>query len=119
MVPDGLDFSALSDVALRNEIRLLETEIAVCNAQIEPKASEIKRSRRIARGTFLTVAGFFGLTLDLISGVIALVGFFDWIDGLREDASATNMQLKLRRRLPTLKDRLALLEAEVRRREAL
>jgi hypothetical protein len=71
------DPGSLTDVELRNEIRLLEIEIAACDAQIDPEIEEAKRSRRLARGTFLTAAGFFGLTLDPLSAVVLLVGFFD------------------------------------------
>jgi len=70
------DFRALSDIELRDQIRFLELEIAACAARIETDADEQKRSRRLARGTFLTAAGLFGLTLDPISAVVAVVGFF-------------------------------------------
>jgi hypothetical protein len=106
----------LTDVALRNEIHLLEIGIAACEAQIEPDSEEAKRSRRIARGTFLTAAGFFGFSLDPISAIVAVVGVFDWIEGIRDDASAYNLRLKLRRRRIELRGRYAALQAEVRRR---
>lgn len=106
----------LTDDELRAEIRRLELEIAALEAQIEPEEAQSKRTRRIARGTLLTAAGFFGLTLDPLSGVIVIVGFFDWIEGFKDDAAAMNLRIKLSRERTHLQERLALIESQVRRR---
>ena len=116
MVAEGSELSTLSDIELRDQIQLLELEIAACAARISTDAEEQKRSRRLARGTFLTAAGFFGLALDPISAVVAVIGFFDWIEALHDDAAQTNSRIILRRQLVHLRAPLALLQAEVRRR---
>jgi len=113
-----LDLGALSDVELQSEIHLLEIEIATCEAQIDSDAEEAKRSRKIARGTFLTAAGFFGLTFDPISGLVVLVGFFDWIEAIRDDAVAYTLRLRMERRRMELRSHYAALESEVRRRKS-
>lgn len=110
------DFGSLSDDELSEEIRRLQVEIAIRRALIEPRSAERRRSVRLARGTLLTALGFFGLTLDPISGVVAVVGFFDWMEAVREDALAYNQQIRLRSDLLTLDARLAKVTAEVRRR---
>jgi hypothetical protein len=116
MASDPPELAALSDHDLGRLARELETEIAVRRAQIEGPAAERKATRRILRGTFLTAAGFFGLTLDPVSGVIAFVGLWDWIEGVRDDAEATNRQTRLRADWQRLANQLAAVETEVRRR---
>jgi hypothetical protein len=116
MAPDKKALASLSDTELRDRIHLLELEIVACQARIESDADEARRSRRLARGTFLTAAGFFGLTLDPISAVVAVVGFFDWIEAVRDDSLQTNLKAVLSRQLAQLKMQLEPLETEVRRR---
>ena len=61
-------------------------------------------------------AGFFGLTLDPISALVAVVGFFDWAESLRDDAARMNRRIALHRQLTVYKGQITLLEAEVLRR---
>ncbi|HEY2757625.1 MAG TPA: hypothetical protein VGJ01_18000 [Pseudolabrys sp.] len=116
MLPDEPALESLSDIEIKDRIRQLELEIAACEGRVETDADEARRSRRLARGTFLTAAGFFGLTLDPISAVIILVGFFDWMEALRDDARQTNLKAALTWQSAKLKAQLELVEAEVRRR---
>ncbi len=116
MLADKSELGSLSDIELRDRIRLLELEIAACSARIDTDADELRRTRRLARGTFLTAAGFFGLALDPISAVVAVVGFFDWIEALRDDAAQAKLRNSLRGDLARLKAALESLQAEVRRR---
>jgi hypothetical protein len=113
---DESELDTLSDIELRDHIRVLELEIAACEARINPDAEELKRSRRLGRGTFLMAAGFLGLSLDPISALVAVVGFFDWVEALRDDAAQANSRSLLRRQSIHLKTQLALLENEVERR---
>jgi multidrug efflux pump subunit AcrA (membrane-fusion protein) len=116
MEPAPADLAVLSDHDLHRLARELKTEIAIRQAQIEAPSAERKATRRILRGTFLTAAGFFGLSLDPLSGVIALVGLWDWVEVLRDDAEAANRQMRLRADRQRLAHRLTALEAEIRRR---
>ncbi|MFZ1883320.1 MAG: hypothetical protein WAU53_06875 [Rhodoplanes sp.] len=114
--PVDRDLGSLTDDELTEEILRLQIEIAIRRAQIEPPSAKRKRSLRLARGTLLTGLGFFGLTLDPISGIIAIVGFFDWMEAVREDAAVLNQQIRLRSDWLKLNARLEKVTAEVRRR---
>jgi hypothetical protein len=110
------DLGTLPDEELRAEISWLQTEIAVREAKIETLELESRRTRRLLRGTFLTAAGFFGLSLDPISALVILVGIIDWIDVVKDDNAAMNSRIALQRDKTLLLKRLEQIEAEVRKR---
>lgn len=96
------ELSSLTSRDLIHLVREIEGRIAICEAQLEPGSSEGRQTFRLVRGTFLIVGGFLGATFELWTLVLVLVGFWDWLDTIVDDAIITRRQLGLRRELTWL-----------------
>jgi hypothetical protein len=111
-----LDLKTLSDDELTAVIRDLSVQIAANRAQLEPKVIRRRRTFKLARGTFLTVGGLAGATLDWLALLLTIVGIWDWIDALAEDAAIMNRQLELLHDLAVLEEQFSAAATEFRRR---
>ena len=107
---------ALSDRDLANQIRELRLQIVALEAQIEPPAAHSQRTVKLARGTFLTVGGFLTATFNPLGIALVIVGAWDWVDAIVDDAEAMNRGIALRRTIADLSQKLSVAEAEFRKR---
>jgi hypothetical protein len=110
------DPTGLSDEEFNDFIWELRLRIAANKAQLDPRQARRKHTLKIVRGTVLTVGGLVGATLDWLAGILTVVGAWDWVDALAEDARITNRQLELQRDLTVLENQLTAAAAEFQRR---
>ena len=68
------DLPTLSDRDLGNFIRDVRLKIVACESRLESSATTRQRTVKLARGTFLTVGGFFEITLEPLAAV------YSWLD---------------------------------------
>jgi len=71
---------------------------------------------KLIRGTFLATGGFLTATIDILGIVLVVVGLWEWIDVVVEDANAMNDRNALRRRISDLSVQLVAAEMEFRTR---
>jgi hypothetical protein len=114
-VPRNLE--ELSNRELVEYARDLSYKIGALDAQIETTAARRKRTIKIIRSTVLISGGLVGATVvDLLALVITVLGLWDCVEVIQEDAIAMNRQHQLRRTISNLADELNAIEAEFRRR---
>jgi hypothetical protein len=108
---------AESDRELVEYARDLAYRIDALGGQIESAAARRKRTVKIIRSTILISGGLVGATVvDLLALVITVLGFWDCVEAIQEDAAATNRQRQLRLVVSDLADELSAIEDELRRR---
>jgi hypothetical protein len=91
--------------------------ISALEAQIESPASRRKRTVKIVRSTILMSGGLMAASfVDLLALILTLLGIWDCIEALQDDAAAMNRQLELRRTIRGLESELTAIEAEFERR---
>jgi hypothetical protein len=106
-----------SDRELVEYARDVVYRIGALEGQIESPAARRKRTLKLIRSTILISGGLVGATLvDLLGLVITVLGFWDCVEAIRDDADAMNRQQQLRRIVSGLADELNAIEAEFRRR---
>lgn len=111
------NLAELSDRELIDYARDLAYRIGALEGQIESPVARRKRTVKIIRSTILISGGLVGATLvDLLGLVITVLGFWDCVEAIRDDAAAMNRQDELRRIFSRLAGELNAIEAEFRRR---
>jgi hypothetical protein len=108
----------LSDRELANLVRDLRLQIIALDAQFEPHAASRQRTVKLVRGTFLTVGGFLTATFNLLGIALVLVGGWDWIDAVVDDAAAMNRRIGLRKAVRALSQQLDEAETEFLKRQS-
>jgi hypothetical protein len=68
------------------------------------------------RATFLTAGGFFAVTVDVLGGLLLLVGAWDWVDAIRDDVETMNAQNSLQLELSEIEEELEIAETELENR---
>lgn len=116
MTPD--EVRGLSDARLREHLRDLRLEIGLLRPHIETRAQRTERTIKVLRGTVLMSGGLMVATLDPSGAVLVLLGGWDWVVGISDDAKAMNKNLAMRRRVNGLNFELTLVELELRRRNS-
>jgi hypothetical protein len=111
-----VDLRGLSDAELIEHLRDVRLRIAVLEPQIETRTNRIRRTIKAVRGTFLTVGGFLTLTADLFGFLLVLLGWWDWIETIADDARETNRGLAVRRAMAKLALELDKVQMELGRR---
>jgi hypothetical protein len=106
----------LSDRELANLIRDLRVQIAELEPHIDSATDVRRRTMKLIRGTFLATGGFLTATIDILGIVLVVVGLWEWIDVVVEDANAMNDRNALRRRISDLSVQLVAAEMEFRTR---
>lgn len=108
---------AESDRELVEYVRDLAYRIGELEGQIESAPARRKRTVKIIRSTILISGGLIGATVvDLLALVIAILGLWDCVEAIQEDAAAMNRQHQLRYAVSVLAADLDAVEAEFRRR---
>ena len=111
------DFAELSDRELVEYARDLAYRIGTLEGQLESGPARRKRTIKIIRSTILISGGLIGATIvDLLGLVITVLGLWDCVEAIQEDAAAMNRQNQIRRIVSSLTDELNAIEAEFRRR---
>lgn len=111
------NFAELSDRELVQYARDLAYRIGALEGQLESAAARRKRTVKIIRSTILISGGLVGATLvDLLGLVITVLGLWDCVEAVQEDAAAMNRQHELRRIVSSLAAEVNAIEAEFRRR---
>lgn len=111
------NLAELSDRELVDYARDLAYRIGALDGQVETSGSRRKRTFKIIRSTILISGGLVGATLvDLLGLVITVLGFWDCIEAIQDDAVAMNRQLESRRTISNLANELNAIEVEFRRR---
>ena len=87
---DPQDLQRLSDRELINFVHDLRVQIAVSEARLEPVSAFRRRNLKLVRGTLLASGGLMGATLEPLAAILTIVGVWDWIDAIVEDANAIN-----------------------------
>ena len=118
MAIDDPEWRGLSDHELGKFIHDLRLRIATCEARLEPRGAGRQRSLKLARGAFLTAGGLLGSAFDLLALSLVVVGVWDLIAAVVDDATATNRQVELRRDLIELELTLAAASIELRQRSS-
>jgi hypothetical protein len=67
---------------------------------------------KVLRATFLTAGGFFVITVDILGGLLLLVGAWDWVDAIADDVDTMNVQNSLQRELSEIEEELEAAETE-------
>jgi hypothetical protein len=112
-----LNLADLSDRDLVAYTRDLVYRIGTLEGQMESAAARRRRTVKIVRSTILISGGLLGATLiDLLGLVIAVLGLWDCIEAIQDDATAMNRQREMRRTVSNLAGELNAVEAEFRRR---
>jgi hypothetical protein len=117
-VTDSAELTAYSIEELGNLIRDLRLQIVVYQAQLEVPTASRQRTIKIIRNTILTAGGIYGATFTLAAAILAVLGFWDWIDTIRSDVATMNRQIRFRRALTDLTQQLIAAESELDRRIA-
>jgi hypothetical protein len=85
------DLGELSDRHLVDHARDLAYRIGALEGQLESSAARRKRTVKIVRSTILISGGLLGATLvDFLGLVITVLGFWDCVEAIRDDATAMN-----------------------------
>jgi hypothetical protein len=64
----------------------------------------------------LTAGGFLAATIDPLGLLLVLLGGWDWVENISDDANTMNRDLKLRRQMNELGAQLDAVESEMVRR---
>jgi hypothetical protein len=114
MTPD--EVRSLSDARLREHLRDLRLEIGLLAPFIEAREERTQRTIKVIRGTVLMAGGLVFATFEPAGAILALLGGWDWIVGISDDAKAMNQNLAMRRKINDLNAELDVIESEFRRR---
>jgi ribosomal protein L29 len=106
----------LSDVELKERLRDVRLTIGLLGPQIETRKKRKSRTIKVIRGTVLMAGGFIAATIDPLGLTLVLFGGWDWVEGIADDAKATNKDVAMRRKINELNAELDLIEFELRQR---
>ncbi len=111
-----VDLRRLSDDELKDYLRDLTIRIALLEPHLETSEDRRRRTVKIVRGTILSAGGFLGAEKSPLGFLLVLLGGWDWIEAISDDAKATNKNLVIRRGINALNAELDDVERELRRR---
>jgi hypothetical protein len=112
----AVDLPGLSDSELLERLQALRLQIALLEPDIEDRKDRRRRTIKIVRGTILAAGGFLGATVDPMGLFLVLLGGWDWVEGISDDATEMNKNLAVRRRVNELAAQLDEIELELRKR---
>jgi hypothetical protein len=112
----AVDLPGLSDTELLERLRDLRLQIALLAPDIETREDRRRRTTKIVRGTILAAGGFIGATIDPMGLMLVLLGGWDWVEGISDDANEMNKNLALHKRVVELNNELGEIDVELRRR---
>jgi hypothetical protein len=110
------DLRDLTDAALIEYLRDLRLRIALLGPQIETAKDRRGRTIKVLRGTVLTAGGFLAATIDPLGLLLVLLGGWDWVENISDDATTMNRDLTLRRQMNALGAELEAVRSEMVRR---
>lgn len=111
-----IDPAALSNVELQTHAEYLRRRLGAAGARIQALGTSRARTTKILRATFLTAGGFFAVTVDVLGGLLLLVGAWDWVDAIRDDVETMNAQNSLQLELSEIEEELEIAETELENR---
>lgn len=111
-----IDLRGITDIELLEQLRNLRLRIALLEPHIDTARDRTRRTTKIVRGTILTAGGFLAATIDPLGLLLVVLGGWDWVDTISDDADTTNRGLAVRRQINALEAELDEIESELVRR---
>jgi hypothetical protein len=107
------DLTLLSDAELQTHAENLRVRVDAIGVRIQAVPTLRSRNLKVLRATFLTAGGFFVATFDPLGGLLLLIGAWDWVESISDDAAVMNAENQLRREEDEIEKDLDKVEAEL------